>query len=639
LIPATLPQGAPVTAVLAELPSGLRNAAVGTFLTGTVIERAANGMTLLQTGSGVLGLKTTVPLPVGSAVTLQIQTAGAQLQAIVLAITPQGAAALKTAPQPLPAFPTPGQAFTGAPPSSTPGQPAPPTAPAAMPAPVDARSVSPATITATVIGPPGGPLPAPSPTTNVPTPAAQPQAQVPHQPTVSAPPTPAAATAPSVATPPAAQPAPTALPAPPTPALPVAAQTAAYQRQYNAVPTPAAPPAPTTPTAAPPPAATPVVVADAKAMVPPQRAEAPPPTPLPNGTQLQVRVMPADARVPNQPPAPSNQPALPPATAHAPQLALKAFLPSLGLAGLLRLPEAASPAATAPAAPAQAATPTLAATIVARTPAGQTILDTALGRILMALPRTLENAPAGTRIMLELLANGANAAAPLTTAAPAGPSALARDWPALRDMARLLMQQAPTQETQAALERAIPKPGPRLAQQMLSFIDAATQGGAKAWLGDAVSSILQRLGGGLIERLDHDMREMASQRAADGEWRMTVIPMLDGRDFRQIRFFERRKKRDESERKKEDASRFVVECEHSEFGPVQLDGLMHEKRMDLIVRTHEALPADMERDILVLFGQTCTGLDLNGQLYFQAVAVFPVNPLDEFSRNVLQVSA
>jgi hypothetical protein len=115
--------------------------------------------------------------------------------------------------------------------------------------------------------------------------------------------------------------------------------------------------------------------------------------------------------------------------------------------------------------------------------------------------------------------------------------------------------------------------------------------------------------------------------------------MLDGRDFRQIRFFERRRKREEAERKKEDSSRFVVECEHSEFGPVQLDGLMHERRMDLIVRTHDKLPADMERDILVLFGQSCTGLNLNGQLFFQAVPVFPVHPLDDFTGHGVQVSA
>jgi hypothetical protein len=357
------------------------------------------------------------------------------------------------------------------------------------------------------------------------------------------------------------------------------------------------------------------------------RTEAPP-APLPNGTQLQVRLVPAEAAASQKMPAPL--------AASTPQTAARApLLPTLGWAGLLRLPEPP----TAPAPQPQPAATTLAATIVARTPAGQTILDTLLGRILVPLPRTLENAPAGTKILLELLASELAGAAPRAAAAASAPMALAREWPGLREMARLL-QQAPTQEVQAALERAIPTPGPRLAQQVMSFIEATTQGGARAWLGDAVSSALQRLAGtGLIERLDHDLREMLSQRAADGEWRMNIVPMLDGRDFRQIRFFERRKKRDEADRKKDDASRFVVECEHSEFGPVQLDGLMHERRMDLIVRTHAPLPADMERDILVLFGESCTGLNLAGQLFFQAVPVFPVNPLDDFGGSGVQVSA
>ena len=280
----------------------------------------------------------------------------------------------------------------------------------------------------------------------------------------------------------------------------------------------------------------------------------------------------------------------------------------------------------------------LAATILARTPAGQTILETAMGRMLVPLPRTIENAALGSKIWLELLATDLQAGSSRAGAAAPPASALARDWPALKEMARLF-QQAPTQETQAALERAIPKPGPRLAQQMMAFVESATQGGARAWLGDTLSNALQRMAGGLIERLDHDLREMLSQRALDSEWRMTVIPMLDGRDLRQIRFFERRRKREEAERKKDKSSRFVVECEHSEFGPVQLDGLMHERRIDLIVRTHDALPADMERDILVLFGQSCTGLNLNGQLFFQAVPVFPVSPLDDFTRNGVQVSA
>jgi hypothetical protein len=119
---------------------------------------------------------------------------------------------------------------------------------------------------------------------------------------------------------------------------------------------------------------------------------------------------------------------------------------------------------------------------------------------------------------------------------------------------------------------------------------------------------------------------------------MTLVPLLDGQQLRQIRFFERRRKQDEAKRKKEEPARFVVECETSEHGAIQLDGLMHEQRLDLIVRSHAALPSDMQRDILVLFGETCTGLNLNGQLFFQAVPAFPVAPLDDVAKAPVRVS-
>jgi hypothetical protein len=161
----------------------------------------------------------------------------------------------------------------------------------------------------------------------------------------------------------------------------------------------------------------------------------------------------------------------------------------------------------------------------------------------------------------------------------------------------------------------------------------------KAWLGDTVARALNNaMGQKVLEQIDRDLREMQQARhGAEGDWRMTLVPLLDGRDLRQIRFFERRRKQ-EAQRKKDDSARFVVECEHSEHGAIQLDGLMHERRLDLIVRSHEKLPADMEQDILVLFGETCTGLNLTGQLFFQAVPTFPVNPLDEVAAEPVRVS-
>jgi hypothetical protein len=604
IVPSSLTQGAPISALLAQLPSSLADMASGSFLTGIVLDRAANGLTMLQTANGLLGLKTTVPLPTGSSVTLQIQTAGAQLQAIVLSVTPQG----QSAPA------APGQAAVPAPPSATAPLPTPPTA-----APAGATPVPPSTITATVIGPSGGPVPT---TVSAEQGSAPPTAQAGSTAAPSAPQQggAAAANAPSL---PAAN-APTAPPpqAPPatapqtaaqqaadaTPqqtAIPVAAQ--AYQRQLNAVP-----PAPLPMTAAPQPApaaspggAPPALLAQDPAAAKPLMAEVAP-TPLPTGTQVQVRL-----------------------------------LPTLQGNTVVVLPQTTEPQAESAALARQAAThaanPVIMATVVARTPAGQVILDSAVGRLLAALPRGEATAP-GAKLLLELISGDKAAPAPRPAMAASGLAALARNWPALKDLMRQVQDAPSQQEPAAALDRALPKPGPKLAQQILSYLEAA-QNGAKAWLGDTVAKALNTtMGQRVLEQLDRDLREMQQARHGhDGDWRMTLIPLLDGQDLRQLRFFERRRKQ-QAKQKKEEPGRFVVECEHSEHGAIQLDGLMHEKRLDVIVRSHEALPAEMEHDILVIFGETCTGLDLTGQLFFQTVPAFPVNPLDEIAAAPVRVS-
>lgn len=284
------------------------------------------------------------------------------------------------------------------------------------------------------------------------------------------------------------------------------------------------------------------------------------------------------------------------------------------------------------------ATASLDATLTARTPAGQTVVDTPVGRLLLTLPKTLEAAPLGARLRFEMLpADKPGVSAPVAT--PSGPSVLAREWPALKEALRAA-QDTPDPDVHAALDRALPKAGPRLAQQMMAFIETASQGGSKGWLGDVVTRALERLPGGLVGRLDHDLRDMlATPRGPDSNWHLTIVPFLDGRDLRQIRFFERRKKNDGTARRREDPARFVIECDHSELGAMQIDGLMHEQRLDMILRTHDALPTDMERDILVLFDKACVGLRVHGQLSFQAVANFPVSPIDEFGDAAVQVSA
>lgn len=611
--PAVLTPGAgPASALLTGLPDTLRNLAVGALLSGTVLTRDSSGLTMLQTGAGVFGVKTTVPLPPGSNVTLQVQSAGAQLQAIVLSVTPQASGRGAPAAPALPA------------PAAPPASPSP--SAAASPAALDGPASPPSSISATVIGPPGGqpspsaraagPLPGLSSTLNAPAgqaapdpaPALAPQVGPSTTVTTGGKGAPIQAGPPNLsATPPAAAaPTPSATPGPPAAVngapLPVVAEAS---RPVAPDPSPTA----TTNAAG--------RTADAETPV----------APLPTGTKVQVRLVPG---------APTGAPTGFPseaARATAPAPMQPAIVAPRG--------PAAAALGGSPAAPGAAPTPpsiALAATLVARTPTGQTIVDTAAGRLIIALPAAMDAMPPGTRIALELMLPGRPAAFPPWSAPAGNPGALARDWPALRDVVRMLLD-SPDEAVRNAVDRAMPRPGPRFGPQVLAFIERAGAGGVKEWLGEAAWQRLERLSGpGLLARLDHELHEILVRRGNEGQWHMTVVPLLDGQDIRQIRFFERRKKKGDGNKDREDTARFVVECEHGEFGSLQLDGLMHDRRLDLIMRSHDRLPEDVESDILSLFNLVCAGLGLTGKLAFQAVAAFPVNPLDEFAAGGVQVS-
>ena len=75
------------------------------------------------------------------------------------------------------------------------------------------------------------------------------------------------------------------------------------------------------------------------------------------------------------------------------------------------------------------------------------------------------------------------------------------------------------------------------------------------------------------------------------------------------------------------------------MGPFQFDGLVREKRFDLMVRSHIALTSKMRHDIGTLFNEALELGQYNGNLVFQKVKDFPVSPLDEIEKSATRVSA
>jgi hypothetical protein len=71
------------------IPAALALLGVGTVLTGVVAERGARNQIVIRTDKGSISLQTPLALRIGTAVTLQIQSIGAQSQAMILSVNGQ----------------------------------------------------------------------------------------------------------------------------------------------------------------------------------------------------------------------------------------------------------------------------------------------------------------------------------------------------------------------------------------------------------------------------------------------------------------------------------------------------------------------------------------------------------------------
>ncbi len=272
---------------------------------------------------------------------------------------------------------------------------------------------------------------------------------------------------------------------------------------------------------------------------------------------------------------------------------------------------------------------TLTARVVAHTPGGQTVVDSPIGRLAMTWPAGVPRPPEGTRLALEVTVPPQLRAAIPAEPALKGSVPLAREWPNLKEALKELATADPAL-ARRVLDEGLPRPGPKLAVQVLSFL-ATDRSDARSMLGENVAGALERAGHGeLLGRLDGDLREMQRQANASSEWRAAYVPVYDGRDIQQMRLFFRRE--GEKGKKDRESKRFIVELDFSELGEVQIDGLMRKPRLELMLRTHREIPRDMRDEIEVVFLDGCSLAGLAGKIYFQAIDRFPVAPLEEIAR-------
>ncbi len=547
---------APTVITLARPPAALTQLPPDAMVQGRAVGPGPTpGTTVVETPQGRLTLP--VRLPANTPVTLQILGAPAQGQseALMVRLTP---------------LPTAGRAAAPAAGGVGPGAVSPGRTAAASPTPAPGVGAGRA---APLAG--GGAQAVPTPTAPSPGAAAFPSAPLGQgrpQPAVLLRPlapafptgTPAAPSAPA--------------PSPGTSAMPSPGPSAPAAGAPTASPTPG-PPAPPLGRPAP-------VLAEAAGTGRPPPPPAPPP--VEPGGRLPVRV----AQVQPPPPAPTAAARLP---------AFTALSHTLGQPG--------------------GATGGVMAGVVGGTTAGgQTMIQTGVGTFALGGTSSAP-LPPGSTVLLEPA--GPPQAAPAPVAG--GEAARPVPFPALAETLETLNALSPPQAQ--AVQTALPQPGPQLGNQMIFMLTALGLGDARSLLGDGAVRTLERAGAQrLVRRLGEEMQAMrggeeAREARPGGEWRTVQLPMLNQGQLEQISLHLHTHSDQDSRQEGEAAqggTRFLVEVGFQALGAMQFDGLMKPEALALVVRSREALPADLRHSINGVFTRACETVGVVGTLTFQA---------------------
>ncbi len=197
----------------------------------------------------------------------------------------------------------------------------------------------------------------------------------------------------------------------------------------------------------------------------------------------------------------------------------------------------------------------------------------------------------------------------------------ARRVPVLREAVAALSAADPALATQF-VRSVVPQGNAQLAATLLFFLSATRGGDVRGWMGDRVAARLEDAGrADLLPRLSAELATptRAAPEPAGAEWRSQTIPLYQDSDIGGLTLHVR-PAGDEAGAGDggEDAGRrFLIDMDLSRMGPLQLDGLMHDKRLDLTVRSLAAFPESMRQDMRTLFRDASDAVGLHGGLTFQ----------------------
>lgn len=244
------------------------------------------------------------------------------------------------------------------------------------------------------------------------------------------------------------------------------------------------------------------------------------------------------------------------------------------------------------------------------------------------------NIPVGTQ--LELMPQpGQTATIPATAslatpppATPIGTLLSGLGWPSFDDAYQIL---APAMMgasgAHAASGPVLPNPATpqNMPPAMLFFMAAIGAGDLSGWMGEKAMNILRRegvKGADIINRMNRDFAGLTrmNDEPVTQDWRGMAIPMLWQNEVTKINLFYRHNdpdKDDSNDNDGERSTRFLFDLELTRIGPMQLDGYMKAKRLDLIIRSQTPFSHRMQGEMRKLYLDVLEQGSLSGDLAFQ----------------------
>lgn len=162
----------------------------------------------------------------------------------------------------------------------------------------------------------------------------------------------------------------------------------------------------------------------------------------------------------------------------------------------------------------------------------------------------------------------------------------------------------------------------QLGSAALLFLSVLRSGDIASWLGDKNIEALKRAGkidllGKLTETV---LRAKNANAETVGEWRVQHLPMTYQGAILPLSIFYRQQyedpDKDQDQAKKQ--TRFIIDLALNRMGPVQVDGLVREKKLDVILRTETQLSDAMITEMRKIYAGAMSQTSFQGELAFQS---------------------